>query len=66
MAIILVGALIVGDQSAADPFRYIIENRINFREVHPDFSIGGQALKRSVQRFWAGLNQKQQAVISKQ
>ena len=60
----LVGALIVGDQSAADPLRYIIENRINFREIHSDFSIGGQALKRSVQQFWAGLNQKQQPVIS--
>ncbi len=59
----LVGALLVGDQSAADPLRYIIENRINFREVHPDFSIGGQALKRSVQQFWARLNQKPQTVI---
>lgn len=55
----LVGALIVGEQSAADPIRYIIENRINFREIHPDLSIGGLALKRSLQRFWANLNQNQ-------
>lgn len=55
----LVGALLVGEQSVADPTRYIIENRINFREVHPDFSIGGLALKRSLQRFWKNLNQNQ-------
>jgi NAD(P)H-nitrite reductase large subunit len=55
----LVGALIVGEQSAADPIRYIIENRINFREIHPDLSIGGLAIKRSLQRFWADLNRNQ-------
>ncbi|MEJ2749011.1 MAG: FAD-dependent oxidoreductase, partial [Anaerolineae bacterium] len=55
----LVGALIIGEQSTADPLRYIIENRINFREVHPDLSVGGSALKRSLQRFWAALNQNQ-------
>ncbi len=55
----LVGALMVGDQSAADPLRYIIENRINFRSIHPDLSIGGLALKRSVQKFWTELNQNQ-------
>ncbi|MCA9977878.1 MAG: hypothetical protein KC413_19090, partial [Anaerolineales bacterium] len=55
----LVGALLVGEQSTADPLRYIIENRINFREIHPDFSIGGLALKRSLQQFWADLNQNQ-------
>ncbi len=55
----LVGALVVGEQSTADPLRYIIENRINFREIHPDLSIGGLALKRSLQRFWADLNQNQ-------
>jgi NAD(P)H-nitrite reductase large subunit len=55
----LVGALVLGDQSATDPLRYIIENRINFREIHPDLSIGGLALKRSVLGFWANLNQNQ-------
>jgi NAD(P)H-nitrite reductase large subunit len=55
----LVGALVVGEQSTTDPLRYIIENRINFREIHPDLSIGGLALKRSLQRFWADLNQNQ-------
>lgn len=55
----LVGALIVGEQSTADPLRYIIENRLNFREIHPDLSVGGLALKRSLQRFWANLNQNQ-------
>ncbi|MCP4428030.1 MAG: NAD(P)/FAD-dependent oxidoreductase [Chloroflexi bacterium] len=57
----LVGALLVGDQSAADPLRYIIENRINFREVHPDLSVGGLTLKRSVQRFWAQNSNQQPA-----
>ncbi len=55
----LVGALLVGDQTIADPLRYIIENRVNFREIHSDFSIGGLALKRSVQRFWSKSNQSQ-------
>lgn len=55
----LVGALIVGEQSTADPLRHIIENRINFREIHPDLSIGGLALKRSLQQFWSNLNQNQ-------
>lgn len=55
----LVGALLVGEQTTADSLRYIIENRINFREAHPDLSIGGLALKRSLRRFWSDLNQNQ-------
>ena len=53
----LVGALLIGDQSIADPLRYIIENRINFHHVHPDLSTGNAtALKKSVRQFWALLN----------
>lgn len=55
----LVGALVLGEQSTADPLRHIIENRINFREIHPDLPTGGLALKRSLQRFWASLNRNQ-------
>ena len=55
----LVGALLIGEQSTADSLRYIIENRINFRKIHPDFAVGGLALKRSLQRFWAQLNRNE-------
>jgi NAD(P)H-nitrite reductase large subunit len=56
---LLVGALVVGEQSTADPLRYIIENRINFREIHPDLTVGGPVLKRSLQQFWTSMNQNQ-------
>jgi NAD(P)H-nitrite reductase large subunit len=55
----LVGALVVGKQSTADPLRYIIENQIDFRKIHPTLSTGGLALKRNLQRFWSDLNQSQ-------
>jgi NAD(P)H-nitrite reductase large subunit len=51
----LVGALIIGDQSLADPLRYIIENQVNISHMRDDLRQGGAALRQSVERFWYAL-----------
>jgi NAD(P)H-nitrite reductase large subunit len=48
----LVGALIIGDQSLADPLRHIIENRNNVRDLLPYLRAGGTELKLGLERFW--------------
>lgn len=58
----LVGALIIGEQSLADPLRYLIENRVNVRPLEPYFQAGGATLKRRLQQFWHQLNPDQAAV----
>ncbi len=55
----LVGALVIGDQSLADPLRYIIENQINIHNLIPYLHEGGPALKQSVQQFWSQLELNQ-------
>lgn len=55
----LVGALVIGDQSLADPLRYIIENRINIRDLSPALRAGGLTLRRRVIQFWYQLRSSQ-------
>jgi len=51
----LVGALIVGEQTLADPLRYIIEKQIDARALRPYLRSGGAVLKQRLQQFWQGL-----------
>ncbi|MCG3212275.1 MAG: Nitrite reductase [NAD(P)H] [Anaerolineae bacterium] len=52
----LVGALVMGDQSLADPLRYIIENEIDVRRLAPALRAGGAALRQAVSQYWHQLN----------
>ena len=51
----LVGALIVGEQTLADPLRYIIEKQIDARSLRPYLRSGGAVLKQRLQQFWQSL-----------
>ncbi|MEK7441373.1 MAG: FAD-dependent oxidoreductase, partial [Chloroflexota bacterium] len=51
----LVGALIVGEQTLADPLRYIIEKQIDARALRPYLRSGGAVLKQRLQQFWQSL-----------
>lgn len=51
----LVGALIVGEQTLADPLRYLIENQIDVRTLRPYLRSGGVVLKQRLQQFWQSL-----------
>ncbi len=55
----LVGALVIGDQSLADPLRYIIENQINVRQLSPALRAGGVVLRQAVAQFWQQLSTDQ-------
>ncbi len=48
----LVGALIMGEQSPADPLRYIIENNIDISSWKDDLAAGGERLRRRLAQFW--------------
>ncbi|MCP5094812.1 MAG: NAD(P)/FAD-dependent oxidoreductase [Chloroflexi bacterium] len=51
----LVGALVVGEQSLADPLRYLIENQQNVRDMLPELSTGGNVMRRSLLQYWQQL-----------
>jgi NAD(P)H-nitrite reductase large subunit len=51
----LVGALIVGEQSVADPLRYLIENQVDIRPLHAQLQAGGAAMRQALGRFWQQL-----------
>lgn len=51
----LVGALIIGDQSLADPLRHIIEYQVNINHLNPALRAGGATLRQAVARFWQQL-----------
>lgn len=51
----LVGALIVGEQTLADPLREIIERQVNIRPLRPHLQAGGPAMAKAIKQFWARL-----------
>jgi NAD(P)H-nitrite reductase large subunit len=51
----LVGALIVGEQTLADPLREIIERQVNIRSLRPHLQAGGPAMAKAIKQFWARL-----------
>lgn len=52
---LLVGALVIGEQSLTDSLRYLIEHQINIGEMVAELSAGGAPMRRCLQRFWQGL-----------
>ncbi len=48
----LVGALVVGEQSRADPLRELIERQVNVAALRPYLPAGGPALAHHSQQFW--------------
>ena len=51
----LVGALIVGEQTLADPLREMIERQVNVRSLGPHLQAGGPAMAKAIKQFWARL-----------
>ncbi len=52
---LLVGAVVIGEQSLADALRYLIEHQVNIHHLRADLAAGGETLKKSVLRFWQQL-----------
>ncbi len=52
---LLVGAVVIGEQSLADALRYLIEHQVNIHHLRADLAAGGETLKQSVLRFWRQL-----------
>ncbi len=48
----LVGALVVGEQSLADPLRDLIEQQVDIRPLRPHLQEGGPAMTHAVMEFW--------------
>ena len=48
----LVGALVVGEQSLADPLRDLIEKQVDIRPLRPHLQEGGPAMTHAVMEFW--------------
>ncbi|MCA9925762.1 MAG: NAD(P)/FAD-dependent oxidoreductase [Anaerolineales bacterium] len=52
----LVGALVIGEQSTADPLRYLIENQIDVTAILPELMTGGNTMRRCLLHYWNQLN----------
>ncbi len=48
----LVGALVIGEQTLADPLRDLIEKQIDIRPLRPHLQQGGPDMKRMIWQFW--------------
>jgi nitrite reductase (NADH) large subunit len=48
----LVGALVIGEQSLADPLRYIIEHQIDIGSISPYLRTGSRTMRQSLEQFW--------------
>lgn len=48
----LVGALIVGQQTLADPIRELIEKQIDIRPLRPYFRTGGPMMTQMIEQYW--------------
>ncbi len=58
---ILIGALIIGDQSLADPIRYLVEHEINIQGMRPELEAGGDILRQTLLRYWQQRSKQQEA-----
>jgi nitrite reductase (NADH) large subunit len=47
----VVGALIIGNQSLAEPLRHLIEDRVDVSDIMPKLRKGGSELKRELHRY---------------
>jgi NAD(P)H-nitrite reductase large subunit len=48
----LVGALVVGQQTLADPLRDLIERQVDVGRIRPELAAGGEALRNAILRLW--------------
>ncbi len=55
----LVGALLIGEQSLADPLRDLIEHEVNIASLQPFIDAGGPALRQAIGRLWARWRQRE-------
>ena len=51
----LVGALVVGEQTLADPLRDLIEKQIDIHPLRPHLQEGGPGMAQRIMQFWAQL-----------
>jgi NAD(P)H-nitrite reductase large subunit len=49
----LTGALVVGEQSLADPLRDLIEQQVDIGPLRPYFQAGGPAMATALTKFWS-------------
>ena len=54
----LVGALVIGEQSLADPLRYLIEKQIDVSFMMPELMTGGDLMRRSLLHYWNQLDKR--------
>ncbi|MBI3240785.1 MAG: NAD(P)/FAD-dependent oxidoreductase [Chloroflexi bacterium] len=54
----LVGALVVGEQTLADPLRDLIERQVDIRPIRSHLEAGGPAMNRAIKKFWEGARAK--------
>jgi len=54
----LVGALVMGEQSLADPLRYLIENQVDITGILPELMTGGDTMRRCLLHYWNHLDKK--------
>lgn len=59
----LVGALIIGQQTLADPLRDLIEKQVDIRPLRPYLQTGGPTMGQAIQTFWARLTQAGNSVL---
>jgi NAD(P)H-nitrite reductase large subunit len=48
----LVGALVVGEQTLADPLRDLIDMQVNILPLRPYLEQGGAEMAQKVQQYW--------------
>ncbi len=51
----LVGALVIGEQSVADPLRYLIERQINITPMREQLAAGGECMRQALLQYWQNL-----------
>lgn len=51
----LAGALLIGEQSLADPLRYLIEHQINISPMRAQLAAGGDAMRHALMQYWQNL-----------
>ncbi len=54
----LVGALVVGEQTLADPLRDLIEQQVDIRPIRSYLEAGGLEMNRVIKKFWESTKAK--------
>ena len=51
----LAGALVIGEQSLADPLRYLIEHQVNIAPMRAQLAAGGEDMRCALISYWQNL-----------